>query len=138
MLSFLLSQSADVHGSYFLDAIEAKETATTPGSDAIFRVALFDTLFNIGMPFCLVLPFYKKGNYNMEVPRNQTMNTAFFAVVGAAIIYYLVARVSMGMSIKKRGGFSSATELMVAWMFILTYIVAVGAISAITFTNVHG
>lgn len=72
----------------------------------------------------------------MEVPRNQTMNTAFFAVVGAAIIYYLVARVSMGMSIKKRSGFSSATELMVAWMFILTYIVAVGAISAITFTNV--
>ena len=64
------------------------------------------------------------------------MNTAFFAVVGAAIIYYLVARVSMGMSMKKRGGFSSATELMVAWMFILTYIVAVGAISAVTFTNV--
>ncbi len=44
----------------------------------------------------------------------------------------------MGMSIKKRSGFSSATELMVAWMFILTYIVAVGAISAITFTNVQG
>ena len=136
VLSFLVSQSMDVHNSYFLGAPKAKETATTPGNDVIFRVALFDTLFNIGMPFCLVLPFYKKGNYNMEVPRNQTMNTAFFAVVGAAIIYYLVARVSMGMSMKKRGGFSSATELMVAWMFILTYIVAVGAISAITFTNV--
>ena len=136
VLSFLVSQSMDVHNSYFLGAPKAKETATTPGNDVIFRVALFDTLFNIGMPFCLVLPFYKKGNYNMEVPRNQTMNTAFFAVVGAAIIYYLVARVSMGMSIKKRGRFSSAKELMVAWMFILTYIVAVGAISAITFTNV--
>ena len=88
------------------------------------------------MPFCLVLPFYKKGDYNMEVPRNQSMNTACFAVVGAAIMYYLVARFSMGMATKKRGGFSSATELMVAWMFVLTYIVAVGAISAVTFTNV--
>ena len=136
VLSFLVSQSMDVHNSYFLDAPKAKETATTPGNDVIFRVALFDTLFNIGMPFCLVLPFYKKGDYNMEVPRNQTMNTAFFAVVGAAIMYYLVARVSMGMAMKKRGGFSSATELMVAWMFVLTYIVAVGAISAVTFTNV--
>ena len=69
VLSFLVSQSMDVHNSYFLDAPKAKETATTPGNDVIFRVALFDTLFNIGMPFCLVLPFYKKGNYNMEVPQ---------------------------------------------------------------------
>jgi hypothetical protein len=136
VLSFLLSQSADVHGSYFLDAIEAKETATTPGSDAIFRVALFDTLFNIGMPFCLVLPFYKKGDYNMEVPRNQTMNAAFFAAIGAAMIYYLVARVSMKMVVNKSDGVSSSAELMLAWMFVLTYIVAVGAIGVVTFTNV--
>ena len=136
VLSFLLSQSADVHGSYFLDAINAKETATTPGSDAIFRVALFDTLFNIGMPFCLVLPFYKKGDYNMEVPRNQTMNAAFFAAIGAAMIYYLVARVSMKMVVNKSDGVSSSAELMLAWMFVLTYIVAVGAIGVVTFTNV--
>jgi hypothetical protein len=136
VLSFLLSQSADVHGSYFLDAIEAKETATTPGSDAIFRVALFDTLFNIGMPFCLVLPFYKRGDYNMEVPRNQTMNAAFFAAIGAAMIYYLVARVSMKMVVNKSDGVSSSAELMLAWMFVLTYIVAVGAIGVVTFTNV--
>jgi len=136
VLSLLLSQSADVHGSYFLDAIEAKETATTPGSDAIFRVALFDTLFNIGMPFCLVLPFYKRGDYNMEVPRNQTMNAAFFAAIGAAMIYYLVARVSMKMVVNKSDGVSSSAELMLAWMFVLTYIVAVGAIGVVTFTNV--
>ena len=136
VLSFLLSQSADVHGSYFLDALKAKETAATPGNDVIFRVALFDTLFNIGMPFCLVLPFYKKGDYNMEAPRNQTMNAAFFAAVGAATIYYVVARISMKMVVSKGGGVSSALELILAWMFVFAYFVAIGAIAAVTFTNV--
>ena len=136
MLSFLLSQSTDVHGSYFLDALKAKETAATPGSDVIFRVALFDTLFNIGMPFCLVLPFYEKGDYNMEAPRNQTMNAAFFAAVGAATIYYVVARISMKMVVSKGGGVSSALELILAWMFVFAYFVAIGAIGAVTFTNV--
>lgn len=68
--------------------------------------------------------------------RNQTMNAAFFAAIGAAMIYYLVARVSMKMVVNKSDGVSSSAELMLAWMFVLTYIVAVGAIGVVTFTNV--
>ena len=67
----------------------------------------------------------------MEVPRNQTMNAAFFAAIGAAMIYYLVARVSMKMVVNKSDGVSSSAELMLAWMFVLTYIVAVGAIGVL-------
>ena len=64
------------------------------------------------------------------------MNAAFFAAVGAATIYYVVARISMKMVVSKGGGVSSALELILAWMFVFAYFVAIGAIAAVTFTNV--
>ena len=136
VLAFVISQCMNVHDTYFLQhSAEQMEANVETGNDSIFRVVLFDQLVTFGFPIVLILPWYKNGDYNMDIPRNRTINVLFFASIAASTLYYAFARISMGkVNTPYRTNKGNATlEQSVATMFIAAYVVAIAMITCVSF-----